>query len=399
MELRIRLPKPHRLQREIMRSKAKRKVVVAGRRFGKTTAAGEIAADRAIRGQKILIVSTSQDQADAFWDKIRHWLAPLFRAKLAKKNEIKRVIELWSGGRIQCRTGKDPDVLRSKDADLLIMDECSRLHERAWSEVGAPMLADRDGDALFISTPFLRNWFYVLYMKAQEDQSRWQAWHATSHDNPYLSATALAEITQDMTEEAYKQEILAQFLEGEGAVFRYIREAATATRQSPYLGRFVMGIDWAQARDFTVITVLDAAKRTMVDVDRFNKVEWGLQRGRVRAMWEKWRAESIVCEMNSVGSPNFEALAREGLPVVPFTTSATTKPPLIENLTLALDRQELAILNEPWLIGELEAYERQVSPTTGRSQYSAPDGLHDDGVMSLALALWGAQESRRIWVA
>lgn len=115
-------------------------------------------------------------------------------------------------------------------------------------------------------------------------------------------------------------------------------------------------------------------------------------------MWDKWKAEAIVCEINSIGGPNFEALYDERLPVVAFETRLDTKPPLIESLVLAFERQEIAILNEEWLIGELEAYERKVSATTGRSQYSAPEGLHDDGVMSLALAWWRARGVRRIWV-
>ena len=56
---------------------------------------------------------------------------------------------------------------------------------------------------------------------------------------------------------------------------------------------------------------------------------------------------------------------------------------------IELERGELGILNDPVLIGELEAYERTVSPVTGRSRYSAPEGMHDDCVMALALAWYG----------
>ena len=127
----------------------------------------------------------------------------------------------------------------------------------AWDKVGAPMLLDNNGDAWFISTPRRRNWFHDLYQKAKSDETgRWQAWHFTSFDNPHLSKEALDEITGDLTDEAYRQEILAEFLEGEGSVFRNIVANLTApAKASPArsLGhRMVMGVDWAQKDDYHV---------------------------------------------------------------------------------------------------------------------------------------------------
>ena len=94
----------------------------------------------------------------------------------------------------------------------------------------------------------------------------------------------------------------------------------------------------------------------------------------------------ILAENNAMGEPIIEQLHREGLPQVrPFQTTAASKPPLIENLALSLEREEWKFISEPIWTAELQAYERKVSPTTGRSQYSAPDGMHDDTVISRAL--------------
>ena len=101
----------------------------------------------------------------------------------------------------------------------------------------------------------------------------------------------------------------------------------------------------------------------------------------------------IYAESNSIGGPNIEALQREGLPVRPFETTASSKPPLIESLVLAFDRSEITILDDPIMTGELMAYERTITPS-GRSQYSAPQGLHDDTVIALALAWHGCQYGR-----
>lgn len=99
-----------------------------------------------------------------------------------------------------------------------------------------------------------------------------------------------------------------------------------------------------------------------------------------------------MVEHNSIGSPGFEALERAGLPVVAFDTLASTKPPLIENMALALERAEWQFQDDPIWTGEMEAYTRKVSAITGRSQYSAPEGLHDDTVIARALMLWCVQK-------
>lgn len=391
------LPRPYPLQREIIDSPAKRKVVCAGRRGGKTVLAAYMACTALLQGQRVLLSSTSQDQADVFWEYIVDWLAPLLTTGHLYKNEVKRIVKLGQG-QIQVKTGRHPDALRGGMADLLVLDECAYLDPDAWRKVGAPMLTDNDGTAVFISTPARRNWFFELYNAAvADDTGRWQAWHFTTRANPYLPQAALDALIADMTETDYQQEILALFLEGQGAVFRYVDARCTAPRRDAYYGRFVAGLDWAMQSDYTVIVVMDADTRAVVDMDRFNGVDWSLQRGRIRAMHDKWQLSEIVAESNSIGGPNIEALQREGLPVRAFETTATSKPPLIESLVLAFDRGEIAALDDPVMKGELMAYERTVS-ATGRSQYSAPVGLHDDTVMALALAWHGIVNRRELIV-
>jgi hypothetical protein len=387
----VTLPKPTALQAWILNSAAKRQIACTGRRAGKSHLGALKAATALLRGQKVLIASTSQDQADVFWRYLRSWFAPLTTAGVLYKNESTRTIELGKG-LLRVKTGRDADVLRGFDADLLILDECAYLDPAAWYEVGAPMMADRDGTAIFLSTPLRKNWFYHLFNKAQADTSgRWMAVHATTLDNPHLNQQAVAELAQDMTEEAYRQEILAEFLEGQGQVFRNIDACATAQRVEPYKGEFVMGVDTAQKQDYSVGVVLDKATRQQVDMVRFNSVPWAVYRERMTALAAKWHVERIIFEVNSIGGPNFEALAEEGLPVVAFTTTGQTKPPLIESLRLALERQEIAILDDAVLLGELGAYEYTVS-AQGRPAYSAPTGLHDDCVVSLALAWHGVNQ-------
>lgn len=394
-EIVLTLPRPYPLQHEIMNHPARRKVVCAGRRVGKTTLAALMSVEALLRGQRVLLSSTSQDQVDLFWNYVIDWTRGLRGVGDFYKNEVKRVLR-FGAGHLYVKTGSKPDVLRGQAADLLVLDECAYLDPDAWYKVASPMLLDTNGTAVFISTPKRRNWFFHLYQRAVTDESgQWMAWNFASNENPYLNRMALEQLASDMTDADYRQEIMAEFLDDHGAVFRNVHERCTGQRVAPYSGSFVAGVDFAQANDYTVITVVDRAARRVVDYDRFNQQAWSVMRQRLAVMCERWQPEVVICEANSAGAPNIEALERSGLPVVSFMTTAQSKPPLIESLVLAFERGELTALDDPTFRAELMAYERRVSAVTGRSQYGAPDGMHDDCVMSLALAWWAVAGAGR----
>lgn len=154
----------------------------------------------------------------------------------------------------------------------------------------------------------------------------------------------------------------------------------------------MVGIDWGRDNDSTAIVVIDATTRRMVALDCFNQVSWSLQRARLVAIYKHWQPTVIWAEANSIGSPNIEALQAEGLPVRPFVTTAKSKPPLIEDLSLAIERRDLALLPDETLLGELASYRMERLPAGGY-RYSAPPGLHDDLVIAAALAWYAARQS------
>lgn len=383
----LQIPRPYPLQRDILTSTAPRKVVCAGRRAGKTHLAAVAAIHTMLEGKRVLLSSTSQDQADVFWRYIKRWIRPLL--PVAYKNETRRILQLGEG-EIRVKTGSNSDALRGDNVSLLVLDECARLDPLAWQEVGAPMLADTNGAALFISTPLRRNWFFELFQRGIDpEQPDWAGWQFPTTANPFLSQEAVDRLVADMTGDGYRQEILAEFLEGAGAIFRNVDTVCSADKPAqPYGGDFVIGIDFAQSQDYTVCIVLDRHKRRMVDMERMNKLPWAVMQTRIQALYERWKGSAIIAERNSAGAPVIEALQAQGLPVQPFDTTPSSKPPLIQSLQLAFERQELTCLNDAVLKGELMAYEAKYS-ATGRPQYSAPEGMHDDCVMSLALAWHG----------
>ena len=358
-----------------------------------------LATEAMLAGRRVLEAAPTADQTSAFWAACKAYLAEPIGAGVIRKNEIERLLEMPTGGRIRCKTAWDADSLRGDYADLLILDEYSLMKPSAWDEVGAPMLLDNDGDAVFIGTPQRKNHFHAAYVKAMgDDTGRWAAWRFTSHDNPYLSREALAEITADMTEDAYRQEIMAEFLDNEGAVFRNIGACMNARPSSPeaHSGhRVVAGVDWGKQNDYTTISLGCAECRVELARDRFNRIDYAIQRGRLASLVLPWNVTTILAESNAMGQPNLEMMQREGLPVKAFETTSATKPPLIENLALVLERAEWQFQADPVWTAELEAYERRVNANTGRSSYSAPEGVHDDTVMARALMTWEA--SQRGW--
>lgn len=412
--LKIRLPKSHAKQVLFKRSPAKRKVICAGRRGGKTTGIAALAVEAMLAGWRVLEAAPTADQTNAFWAACKTALAEPIAAGVVRKNETERILELPSvplvkgyrtspvlekqygviarAPRIRTKTAHDADSLRGDYADLLILDEYSIMNPDAWTEVGAPMLLDNDGDAVFIFTPKRKNHAHAMYARAVGDLTgRWAAFHFTSHDNPYLSKEALAEITGDMTEESYRQEILAEFLDNQGAVFRNIKACMNARHDEPaaHAGHYIIfGVDWGKSDDSTAISIGCADCKREVALDRYNQTDYIFQRQRLGLLCEQWQPATILAESNSIGEPNIEILQQEGLPVVGFQTTATSKPPLIENLALALERVEWQFINDAVWTAELEAYERKASPLTGRSQYAAPPGVHDDTVIARALMVW-----------
>jgi phage terminase large subunit-like protein len=347
--------------------------------------------ERAMDGRTCWWISPTFRMADDVWRSLKTTLAGQWR----DKSEEMRRIELYQGGVIRVQSGHDPDALRGAGLDFAVLDEAAYLYPDVWHAAIRPALADRRGEALFLSTPKGRNWFWGLYMLGQNPaNTQWKSWRFPTTANPLIDPAEIAAARDLLPERLYLQEYEAEFLADAGAVFRHVEAAATVEPGSePEPGEtYLFGVDWGRDVDQTCIAVLAVQSRRIVALERFNQIGWSLQRGRLAALYEKWRPGAIWAEANSIGGPNIEALIAEGLPVQPFITTAASKAPLIESLALAIERGELALLRDPVLIAELQAYTVERLPS-GRFRYTAPPGQHDDTVIAVALAWHGVAQS------
>lgn len=252
-----------------------------------------------------------------------------------------------------------------------------------WSTVIRPTLVDLKGDAFFFSTPKGRNGFWQLWQTADADG--WGRWQMPSHVNPHIPRSELDAMARDLPERVYRQEVDAQFLDDEGAVFRNVQ---ACVGDASHTGTTIFGIDVGRTDDYTVCVVIDAKTKGVLAIDRYTGVSFIQQEQRILAMAERWKPAAIIVEVNNFGLPFAESLAQKQLPVVPFTTTNASKQVIIDHLSLGFERQALTIPNDHILIGELMSFEMSKT-ATGLMRFAAPDGQHDDTVMALAFAYYG----------
>jgi hypothetical protein len=382
----------HPGQEPILKSEARFRVLACGRRFGKTTLGQMDILNRISKGQRCWWLAPTYQMASQVWRDLKNACLPSDEVQV---NEAERRLDFQTGGMIAIRSTHYADHLRGMGLDFAVLDEAAFMEPHVWPEVVRPMLLERGGGALFLSSPRGRNWFWEIYQLGLDPaQTEWMSFHATSYDNPLIPPEEIDAIQRVTPERVFRAEYLAEFTDDAGQVFRGVREAATAPVGAVPLPdtRYVFGCDWGREGDYTAIAIIDADRRQLVALDRFNQVSWSLQRGRLAALYDHWKPDIIWAESNSIGSVNIEALQADGLPVRPFVTTAKSKSPLIERLALAIERRELALLPDEALLAELSSYEMQRLPS-GTYRYSAPAGLHDDLVIALALAWHGVQRS------
>jgi hypothetical protein len=266
VDLEIHLPRPHDKQRAFISSPAKRKVIRAGRRGGKTVGVGVYGVERFLQEKRVLYAAPTSEQIQRFWVTVTRALAEPIDKGILYKNESEHIIELkGTEQRIRAKTAWNADSLRGDYADELILDEWQLMNEDAWGVVGAPMLLDNNGNATFIYTPpslHSRSASKAddpqhaakLFRKAQElakkNPLRWATFHFSSMDNPYISSEALDEITSDMTDLAYRMEILAEDIDqAPGALWTRLNIEANRVISSPELSKIVVAVDPTTSAD------------------------------------------------------------------------------------------------------------------------------------------------------
>lgn len=310
------------------------------------------------------------------------------REIIVKKNEVDRILYLINGAQIHIKGADNPDSLRGGNPFGVVLDECAMMKKEIYDEIYRPVLAANKGWIWFVSTPRGKNWFYKQYQFAKENPERWQVIHLKANESTVLSKETLDQAQAEMTQQAFSQEFLCEFLEGEGTIFRRIAENISGHLEEPKLTRkYKMGVDLARHKDWTVVTVIDRHTHQLVYFDRFNQIDWNLQKARIEATARRYNNAIVTVDATGVGEPVAEDLRRCGLIVNEFKFTNESKKNIIENLALFIEQNKMTYPNIPELIKELENFTYELLPS-GQIRYTAPEGEHDDCVCSLALAMY-----------
>jgi hypothetical protein len=277
-----------------------------------------LAVEQFLAGHRVLYATPTAEQIGRFWTTVTRALAAPIAAGMFRKNETEHIIErVGTEQRIRAKTAYNADSLRGDTADLLILDEFQLMNEDTWGVVGAPMLLDNNGRAIFIYTPpSLRSAGVskahdpqhaskLFKRAAADDTGRWATFHFRSTDNPHISQVALSEIASDMTALAYRQEIMAEEVdEAPGALWKRAALDAGRVVKTPQFDRVVVAIDpSATARgDEAGIIVAGRAGQDfypIADVSlQGSPLEWA---NAAVTAYHLYQADRIVAEVNNGG--------------------------------------------------------------------------------------------------
>jgi hypothetical protein len=200
----------HPRQWEVYTCPARFRILVAGRRFGKTyLALAEIL--RAAKGYNanVLFVGPTEDQTiRIIWKELKAATKP-FWSKPPSESE-KEIYLLW-GSTIYVSGAFFPDGLRGVGFDLIVVDESATHRPNAWDEVFRPALTDRQGRALFIGSPKGRNYFYYLCEAAKANPAEWAVFQFTTEQGGLVEKSEIESVTNGTDEDTFRQEYGGQF--------------------------------------------------------------------------------------------------------------------------------------------------------------------------------------------
>jgi hypothetical protein len=386
--------KPHEKQGIVMDSPARFRILSAGRRFGKSYLAAAEAIKFGLKNseQTIWCVAPVFSQTKRLWRAILK-LLPYKLIKNINRSEL--CLELINRSIIWFKSADNPDSLRGEGINFLIMDEAAIIKREAWEAALRPALSDTQGQALFISTPKSFNWFHELFSRGQlpEEKDNFESWQFPTADSPFVEASEIEEAKRTLPQIVFRQEFLAEFLDLAGSVFRDVGGCIKGELQEPVQGKeYVIGADLAKFQDFSVLVVMDVESKHAVAFERFNELSWEFQKSKILALAKKYNGAKIVLDASGLGSPIYDDLCQNNANVEAFKFTNESKARLIESLAIAIEQKQLTFPNIPELITELHSFGFETLPS-GRMRYTAPNGLHDDTVIALALAWKGSKET------
>jgi hypothetical protein len=313
--------------------------------------------------------------------------------ELFTSNETELWIELACGSKIWFKGGDKPDSLYGEDVHAAVIDEATRCKEDSWYAVRSTLTATGGPVRIIGNVKGRKNWVHTLAVAAQDGRGGMSYHKLTAYDaaeglqelrdlGHKATGVTLEEIEDakaTLPENVFRELYLAEPSDDEGNPFGItaIRKCVMPARSTARPD--VFGADLAKSHDWTWLVGLDAQGRECVS-ERWQG-DWSNTSRRILARVNGW---PTLVDSTGVGDPIVETMQKVRPNVKGFSFTSRSKQQIMEGLAYAIQNQEVGIY-DPQLIRELESFEYEYTRTGVK--YSAPDGLHDDGVCALALAV------------
>lgn len=232
-------------QKQILDCDKRFRVLITGRRFGKTfLCIQELAKFSRYPKKKVWYVAPTYRMAkDIVWNDL---VDRMTKHKWLKKlNHSDLRLTLRNGSEISLRGADNENSLRGVGLDFLVMDEFADVKEHAWYEVLRPTLSDKNGSALFCGTPRgYGNWSYNLFTKENEDE-QWKSFQFTTLDGGQVSASEVQQAKQDLDERTFNQEYMASFVNYAGQIYyNFDRKQNVLDIYNPKTNEIHIGMDF-----------------------------------------------------------------------------------------------------------------------------------------------------------
>ena len=319
------------------------------------------------------------------------WHNPV--STLIKKRETDlRVDFLQSGGQLYVYGADRPDLMRGPNPHGVVLDEYSVQKPQVWEEIIQPIMrANPKAWCWFLFTPRGKNHAFKAYQLGQREGTEWKSWMLKANESGVYAPDQLELARKEMLPHTFSQELMCEFLEGEGSVFRGVMEAATATPRKPQTNHiYVMGCDVAKVQDYTVMCVYDRHDNAQVYQERFNHLEWPYQKARIKAVAKHYNNALVVLDATGIGDPIADDLLRDMVAVEPFKITNESKKELIEKLAIWIDQKKFSMLPMEETFFEFDNFTYEMT-SQGRIRYQAMEGFNDDIVIAQALAVSSLQ--------
>ena len=234
-------------QGEVFSAKNRFRVLVAGRRFGKSYLSCIELFTKALErpGETFFYCAPTYRMAkDIAWKTLKK-IVP--KEYIRTKNETDLRLDLINDSTIELKGTENAMALRGRSLSGVVLDEAAFMDAEVWFEVIRPALADKEGWALFISTPDgTASWFYDLWCFVEEDTSDlWQRWSFTTIEGGNVSPTEVEAARAQLDQRTFRQEFEASFENLTGLVaVSFSDDNISTTAKDISIQPLLLGVDF-----------------------------------------------------------------------------------------------------------------------------------------------------------